>query len=144
MKRIALCLFALLVGSPVFAGEVSLTVTEPDLSTCVDGSAAATNCPITGVEIQWKVDSGAWSVKETWPASITTTTITKKYTGVALGKTYCYRARNVIAAAVTLGSDLTVEACKSLPFISPRAPLGVTADATITLNIATTTTVTPQ
>lgn len=119
------------------AADLTITITQPDLSTCADGSPSATNCPLTGVEIQQKDDSGTWVRKEVWGPTATT----QKYTGYGLGKTYCFRARN---QSGTVYSSFTDESCAAVPFISPRAPQGVTTKQEIKLSVETKTTVTAQ
>jgi hypothetical protein len=124
---VAFSIASIVLSNPVHAADITVSLTQPDLSTCTDGSPSATNCPLTGVEIQQKDANGVWQRKEVWTPS----QLTAKYTALALGKTYCFRARN---QSGTASSDFTPDACVDIAFVSPRAPLGTQVQkVTVTL-----------
>lgn len=109
------------------AQATNVTLKWAAVTACVDGSAAATNCPITNYRVnEGPASTGTFALKETVAASI----LSRVY-DLTPGSTKCY---SLNALAGTVVSDESTRVCATVPFLPPKAPQGVTVTVEITVS----------
>lgn len=121
-------IFLILFSHSAFPADVSITWQFDDSPTavCADGaSPAATQCPVTGFEIQQKGSlGGIWAAKP----EVGPTIRTKVLTNINPGR-QCFRMRTNSNGTY---STETPETCITIPSMNPKSPNTITVVVAVT------------
>lgn len=126
MKTHILASLLCLAGFATIAQATPVTLSWQAVTTCADGSSAATNCPVTNYKVnEGTSQTGSFTLKETVTASI----LSRLY-DLQPGTTKCY---SLYALAGTVSSEESTRVCATVPFLPPKAPQGVSVTVQVTV-----------
>lgn len=118
-----ICLILLTICGVANAGNVTITwqFDASSTATCVDGTPAATNCPVQSFVVEQQTNN-IWTAKS---PHLSGSLRSHTYTGIAAGR-HCFRLKANSNGTLSAASN---EVCLDVPPSAPKAP-------TITVTIA--------